>query len=218
MKTNVGSPKGRSVLWRRRPRSSRESNASPGRTGKPSTGPRGPGDRTLKLRKVCEMQNAETVLGVLRGSLESPVPRNGHAGFGGRPHGKGPAERQAPRRAVDPTFSMHRWRTAAGTGAHLIWRVKNGAKSLPAKVITTLADGSHLVRLRESDATLSARRKASQDKTIPRLDDITVTAADQGGRSRTSQFRVLTTLLDHDSYPAAQVACYAQRWQVELVY
>lgn len=123
-------------------------------------------------------------------------------------------------------FSMHRWRTAAGTGAHLIWRVKNGAKSLPAKVITTLADGSHLVRLRESDAMLSARRKASQDKTIPRLDDITarlveftVTAADQGGRSRTSQFRVLTTLLDHDSYPAAQVAaCYAQRWQVELVY
>ena len=154
------------------------------------------------------------------------MPRNGHAGFGGRPHGKGPAERQAPRRAVDPTFSMHRWRTAAGTGAHLIWRVKNGAKSLPAKVITTLPDGSHLVRLRESDAMLSARRKASQDKTIPRLDDITarlieftVTAADQGGRSRTSQFRVLTTLLDHDSYPAAQVAaCYAQRWQVELVY
>src|ERR1035437_4772068 len=119
------------------------------------------------------MQNAETVLGVLRGSLQSPVPRNGHAGFGGRPHGKGPAERQAPRRAVDPTFSMHRWRTAAGTGAHLIWRVKNGAKSLPAKVITTLADGSHLVRLRESDAMLSARRKASQDKTIPRLGDIT---------------------------------------------
>ena len=73
---------------------------------------------------------------------------------------------------------------------------------------------------------LSARRKASQDKTIPRLDDITarlieftVTLTDQGGRSRTSQFRVLTTLLDHDSYPAAQVAaCYAQRWQVELVY
>jgi len=123
-------------------------------------------------------------------------------------------------------FSMHRWRTAAGTGAHLIWRVKNGAKSLPAKVITTLADGSHLVRLRESDAMLSARRKASQDKTIPRLDDITarlveftVTLTDQGGRSRTSQFRVLTTLLDHDSYPAEQVAaCYAQRWQVELVY
>ena len=70
-------------------------------------------------------------------------------------------------------FSMHRWRTAAGTGAHLIWRVKNGAKSLPAKVITTLADGSHLVRLRESDAMLSARRKTGRDKTIPRLNDIT---------------------------------------------
>jgi Insertion element 4 transposase N-terminal/Transposase DDE domain len=123
-------------------------------------------------------------------------------------------------------FSMHRWRTAAGTGAHLIWRVKNGAKSLPAKVITTLPDGSHLVRLRESDGMLSARRKANQDKTIPRLDDITarlveftITLTDDAGLSRTSQFRVLTTLLDPDAYPADQVAaCYAERWQVELVY
>src|SRR5665811_1845916 len=61
-------------------------------------------------------------------------------------------------------FSMHRWRTAAGTGAHLIWRVKNGAKSLPAKVITTLADGSHLVRLRESDAMLSAGAKQARTR------------------------------------------------------
>ncbi|MBI1758722.1 MAG: hypothetical protein HYR62_05800 [Actinobacteria bacterium] len=47
-------------------------------------------------------------------------------------------------------FSMDRFRRAAATGAHLIWRVKNGKKSLPATVIRTLADGSHLVRLRES--------------------------------------------------------------------
>jgi hypothetical protein len=47
------------------------------------------------------MQNAETVLGVLRErgnpprqrrrSLESLVPRKGPAGFGGGPRGKGPA-------------------------------------------------------------------------------------------------------------------------------
>ena len=64
-------------------------------------------------------------------------------------------------------FSMHRWRTAAGTGAHLIWRVKNGAKSLPAKVITTLPDGSHLVRLRESDAMLSARHNTQPCRSRP---------------------------------------------------
>jgi len=123
-------------------------------------------------------------------------------------------------------FSMHRWRTAAGTGAHLVWRVKNGAKSLPAKVISTSEDGSHLVRLRESDAMLTARRKTSGDKKASRLADITarlveftVTTTDEGGRSRTSQFRVLTTLLDHDAYPAGQVAAaYSERWQVELAY
>ena len=122
-------------------------------------------------------------------------------------------------------FSMHRWRTAAGTGAHLVWRVKNGAKSLPAKVISTFADGSHLVALRESDSMLTARRKASGDKVALRLEDVTarlveftVTLTDEAGRSRTTQFRVLTTHLDHHAYPAQEVAaCYAQRWQVELV-
>lgn len=85
-------------------------------------------------------------------------------------------------------FSMNRWRTAAGTGAHLIWRVKNGAKSLPAKVISTLPDGSHLVALHESDSMLTTRRKASGDKLASRLQDITarlveftVTATDEAG-------------------------------------
>jgi hypothetical protein len=154
------------------------------------------------------------------------VPRNGHAGFGGRPHGKGPAERQAPRRAVDPTFSMHRWRRASATGAHLVWRVKNGRKSLPAEVITELPDGSYLVRLRESDAMLTARRKATGDPKAARLQDITarmveftVTVTDQAGRCSFSRFRVLTTLLDPDAYPAAAIAaCYAERWQVEVAY
>jgi Transposase DDE domain/Insertion element 4 transposase N-terminal len=123
-------------------------------------------------------------------------------------------------------FSMNRWRTAAGTGAHLVWRVKNGARSLPATVVHTLADGSHLVRLRESDAMLSARRKASGETKAPRLQDITarlveftVTVTDETGRMSVSRFRVLTTLLDPDAHPGAAIAaCYAQRWQVEIVY
>src|ERR1700757_4208705 len=64
--TNVGSPTGRESYWRRRPRSSRRSHARPRRTGKPSTGQRGPGDWTFECREVCVMQNAETVLDVLR--------------------------------------------------------------------------------------------------------------------------------------------------------
>jgi len=123
-------------------------------------------------------------------------------------------------------FSMHRWHIAAATGAHLIWRVKNGVNSLPATVIETMSDGSQRVRLRESDGMLSRRRKTTGEKTAPRLDDITarlveftVTVTDEAGRARTSRFRVLTTLLDPDAYPAEAIAaCYARRWQVELVY
>ena len=63
---------GARALWRHRPRSSRASNAAPGRTGRPSAGRRGPGDWIFNDREACEMQNAETVLGVLR---ERATPR-----------------------------------------------------------------------------------------------------------------------------------------------
>jgi hypothetical protein len=123
-------------------------------------------------------------------------------------------------------FSMHRWRTAAATGAHLAWRVKNGTTSLPATVLATRADGSQLLRLRESDAMLARRRKTTGDPRAARLCDITarlveftVTVTDEAGRTRPSRFRVLTTLLDHEAYPASEIArAYARRWQVELIY
>src|SRR5439155_224326 len=64
-------------------------------------------------------------------------------------------------------FAMHRWIAFAATGAHLAWRVKNGAKSLPAKVIEVLADGSQLVRLRESNSMLRTRRRAAASAAAP---------------------------------------------------
>jgi hypothetical protein len=123
-------------------------------------------------------------------------------------------------------FSTDRFRRAAATGAHLVWRVKNGKKSLPAKVIAALPDGSYLVRLRESDAMRARRRKTTGDPRATRLDDITarlieftVTITDEAGRTHTSRFRVLTTLTDHNAYPATQIAqAYTLRWQVELTY
>src|SRR5919199_6275086 len=51
---------------RRRASSSRGSNAPPGSPGKPGAGRSGSGDLDNSDEKVCEMQNAETVLGVLR--------------------------------------------------------------------------------------------------------------------------------------------------------
>jgi hypothetical protein len=123
-------------------------------------------------------------------------------------------------------FSMARWVTAAASGAQLAWRVKNGARSLPAKVIAVLSDGSTLVRLRESNNMLARRRAAAGDRRLPRLPDtiarlveFDVHVTDEGGRTRTSRFRVLTTLLDHEAYPAREIAdLYAERWQVELAY
>ena len=123
-------------------------------------------------------------------------------------------------------FSMARWVAAAGTGAQLAWRVKNGARSLPAKRAAVLSDGSTLVRLRESNGMLSRRRAEAGDRSLPRLPDtlarlveFDVQVTDEAGRRRTSRFRVLTTLTDHHAYPATAIAAvYAERWQVELAY
>lgn len=123
-------------------------------------------------------------------------------------------------------FSMARWVRFADTGAHLAWRVKNGVKSLPARIIAVLPDGSCLVRLRESNAMLARRRAKTGDRsaarlpdTVARLVEFTLTVTDEAGRARTSRFRVLTTLLDHQAYPAEQVAAiYGERWQVEVIY
>src|SRR6266536_1810493 len=51
---------------RRRANSSRGSNAPPGSPGKPGAGRSGSGDLDSSDEKVCGMQNAETLLGVLR--------------------------------------------------------------------------------------------------------------------------------------------------------
>lgn len=123
-------------------------------------------------------------------------------------------------------FSLHRWIRFAGTGAQLAWRVKNGRRSLPGKIIKVLPDGSTLVRLHESDSMLSRRRARAGDRTLPRLADtiarlveFLVTTTDTRGHSRTSRFRVLTTLTDHQAYPADQIAAvYAERWQAEVAY
>lgn len=73
---------------------------------------------------------------------------------------------------------------------------------------------------------LTHRRTTTGDTLAPRLADITarlveftVTLTDRAGKTTTSRFRVLTTLLDHEACPAVAIAeCYALRWQVELAY
>jgi len=123
-------------------------------------------------------------------------------------------------------FSMDRWVRFSDTGAHLAWRVKNGVKSLPAAIVAVLPDGSARVRLSESDGMLAYRRKKAGDPSLKRLPDtlarlveFTLQVRDEAGRIRTSRFRILTTLLDPERYPAHQIAAlYGERWQIELIY
>jgi hypothetical protein len=122
--------------------------------------------------------------------------------------------------------SMERYLAAAGTGADLAWRWKNDAKSLPAKTLEVLPDGSELVVMRESDGMLARRRQASRNHAAPRLPDtiarlvtfmiMTETAS---GKRKATRVRVLTTLLDHEEFPAREIAgLYAQRWQIEIAF
>jgi hypothetical protein len=121
-------------------------------------------------------------------------------------------------------FSMDRWIRFSATGAHLCWRVKNGAKSVPFRTLKTLPDGSELVVLHESNGMPGKRRRDIADPAAPRLPgtvarlvQFTVTTRTARGRAKSSTIRVLTTLLDHAAFPAAEIAAlYAERWQVEI--
>jgi hypothetical protein len=123
-------------------------------------------------------------------------------------------------------FSMDRWTRFSATGAHLLWRVKNGAKCVPFKTLKVLKDGSELVLLRESSGMRTRRRKNAGDKTLPYLPDtiarltcFTVVTRTRSGRTKTTQIRLLTTLLDPDLYPAAELASlYSKRWIIEIAF
>lgn len=123
-------------------------------------------------------------------------------------------------------FSMDRFIWFSGTGAHLLWRMKNGAKCVPFKTLDVLKDGSELVLLRESGGMRSRRRKAAGDPALPSLPDtiarlvcFTVLTRTRGGRVKTAQIRLLTTLLDPGLYPAGELAAlYQKRWLIEVAF
>jgi hypothetical protein len=123
-------------------------------------------------------------------------------------------------------FSMDRWLRFSGTGAHLLWRVKNGAKSVPFRTLCVLKDGSELVLLRES-ASMRARRRnnaggpalLSLPDTVARLVTFTVLTRTRSGRMKATQIRLLTTLLDPDLCPAGELAVlYQKRWLIEIAF
>ena len=119
---------------------------------------------------------------------------------------------------------MDRWLRFSARGAHLVWRVKNGAKSVPFKTIKPLPDGSELVLLRESGSMLGKRRRDAGDKTLTRLPDTAARLVSFTVTARTAR-RVKTSVSRYSppcwtrSFPARQIAAlYAERWQIEIAY
>jgi hypothetical protein len=116
------------------------------------------------------------------------------------------------------------WGLAAGTGADLVWRIKKNQVFTPVKV---LPDGSFLsvMPTPAENVRLGQARAAGRIPGWPpeghlvRVIEYTITVADSGGGTRTEPFRLVTSLLDHQQAPAAQVAAlYQQRWEIENSY
>jgi hypothetical protein len=109
----------------------------------------------------------------------------------------------------------------AATGADLLIRVKS-SQWLP--VLEVLPDGSARSVLPEPAAGRRAAMARHRGRPLPGAPaglpvrvieaDITITAS--GGKPRTERVRLITTILDGQAAPAAEIAaCYAQRWETE---
>lgn len=117
------------------------------------------------------------------------------------------------RHRLDPTmllmadrgfFSYTAWQDSTADGAQLLWRMKSSAL-LP--VMEELPDGSYLSAIYENP---KSRRKVIG--AIPvRVIEYTVTTGES-----TSDFRLITTILDPGLAPADDLAgLYAKRWEIE---
>jgi hypothetical protein len=99
------------------------------------------------------------------------------------------------------------WRQATVAGADLLWRA---SASFTLPVLKVLPDGSYLSQLVPS--TSAARRGGTAPVTV-RVVEYTI---DDGRAPDGEHYRLVTTLLDPDQAPAAELAeLYAQRWEFE---
>jgi len=113
------------------------------------------------------------------------------------------------------------WTKAHATGAQLLWRVKCKNVYHP---VADLPDGSQLAVMatpRDAQRYGKARFEhrpisAPPQGQLIRVIDYTITVASKDTGQRQETFRLITTLLDHRAYPAAQLAAlYPQRWESE---
>jgi hypothetical protein len=99
-------------------------------------------------------------------------------------------------------FSYSLWKEALGTGAQLLWRVR---EDLTVPKIRRLSDGSWLTKIYPSPEARSRDRKGIE----ARLIEYTL-----GGKGE--QYRLLCSILDQRKAPAIQLAnLYPKRWTIE---
>jgi Insertion element 4 transposase N-terminal/Transposase DDE domain len=107
-------------------------------------------------------------------------------------------------------YSYALWGQAAATGAGLLARLSSRLK-LPPRAV--LADGSYLSEVYPDASARDAGRGGITVRVIRYTHD------DPRRVGRGQEHRLLTTLLDAQRYPAAELAClYHERWEIELTY
>ena len=156
--------------------------------------------------------------------------------------GRGPGENTLARQILgslgegmlllaDRNFPGHGlWTAVTGTGCQALWRVGN-AFHLPVRQM--LPDGSYLSQINDPVDARRWRRNVTRNKkrghrppkprpiqgvTVRVIESfITVTTAD--GRTRTEPYRLITSLTDWRTAPAAELAaCYGRRWACETTF
>jgi hypothetical protein len=108
---------------------------------------------------------------------------------------------------ADRQFFGHAlWQRAAGAGADLLWRVKGNVR-LPRE--TVLPDGSYLTTIYPSEKDRRHRTNGMQVRVVEyRLEGIP---------GAEPLYRVVTTILDPQRAPAAELAAlYHERWEIEV--
>jgi Insertion element 4 transposase N-terminal/Transposase DDE domain len=105
-------------------------------------------------------------------------------------------------------FGFEMWKQASATGADLLWRVKKNAL-LPCE--KRLPDGSYLSRIYPSEKGQRRGHKGVVVRVIEyRL---------EGVEGAEPLYRLVTTILDHERAPAAELAAlYHDRWEIETAF
>lgn len=104
------------------------------------------------------------------------------------------------------------WQAASQTGAQLLWRIIKNRK-LP--VLERFRDGSYLSQISPAPAT----QKKMRDPTAPAMTVRVIDYHLPGVADAEPVYRLITTLLDAERYPADELAAlYHERWSIETAF